>query len=1151
MRINRLDLLYYGKFTERSISLPQSDHDFHLICGPNEAGKSTIRSAILDLFFGIETRSTYNFLHEYPNMKLGALIEQDGNLLDFQRTKAAKQSLFDAQGEPCSQDVLRPFLGTADRGYFDQMFGLNHEKLVAGGNEILDSSKDVGQILFQTAVGVDGLGKARDALRDEADKIWAARKSKDRDYYMALEAFEDAKAELKRVTVKTKDWVEAQNQVKQLEESLEQSKTEFRNLDAQRVCLERVRRMAPELKKLQEKESVLDELGEVVILPVDAEKQFNIMLQTLAHANHELSVYKKNAETLQERLAKVNPDESLLKYNTEILLLVEQQPLIRQQKTEIIKRQETINHLQQQIKILARQLDWRVEDEQKWASQLPGLPIRATIASLLKRYHALQQASLLSKQSADDKAEEINALDMQIASLPVVTISAEFRAALTAAQHLGDVSSQSKRLEEQVIKAKQALESIQLSLGQWNLCVDELRQLVLPTKASITSFQKRFAKEETAVNNLIVQLETLTEVVLAKEFEVTQYQKAHHAVTVAEVKSAREARDTTWASIKSGAASLQETAAAFEAKIDDADLIADKRYDKAQEASTLQSKQDSLEELQQQQLRLQVRLETSRATLLAVQQEWLVALKEMKLPAIPLSDIDAWLQARERVIVAADNVVEANQALARWKQEETQVKDTLLNCINEHELNANATRSLSALIIVATDSKDEAVQTQARREELTKQRKSAASVLIALNEKASAAQSDMVQWQSNWRENLNVAGIQRNTEIGAVEGQLSLFDELDQKFRDIEDIRGIQITSQMDVDNFEKDVARLMMSLAPELKGQSSLDIVKAFVSQLEKAKTDQKEQKRLRQEVRDLEEKNAEVSLRVASVTGEIDALLQCAKVTTNDELSAAIKRSDDWQRLNETIAIIKNTLLEQGDGLTRAQLEAELASTNVPEILVNLKMLAQQQEEIQRQQNALSADLATAKTELAKIAGQDDAVRAESTRQEALAKMAEVAERYIKVHTASKLLQWAINRYRETKQGPMLVRTSGIFAGLTLGSFQKLVVDFDQQPLALKGQRDNGKLVDITGMSEGTRDQLYLALRLAALELYFEQSQPLPFIADDLFVNFDDARAKAGLQALANLSKKTQIIFLSHHDHLVSIVQAVFGKSVNIVRL
>lgn len=66
MRINRLDLLRYGKFTDRSIFLPQSNQDFHLIIGPNEAGKSTIRSAILDLFFGVENRSAYNFYTNIP-----------------------------------------------------------------------------------------------------------------------------------------------------------------------------------------------------------------------------------------------------------------------------------------------------------------------------------------------------------------------------------------------------------------------------------------------------------------------------------------------------------------------------------------------------------------------------------------------------------------------------------------------------------------------------------------------------------------------------------------------------------------------------------------------------------------------------------------------------------------------------------------------------------------------------------------------------------------------------------------------------------------------------------------------------------------------------------------------------------------------------
>lgn len=86
---------------------------------------------------------------------------------------------------------------------------------------------------------------------------------------------------------------------------------------------------------------------------------------------------------------------------------------------------------------------------------------------------------------------------------------------------------------------------------------------------------------------------------------------------------------------------------------------------------------------------------------------------------------------------------------------------------------------------------------------------------------------------------------------------------------------------------------------------------------------------------------------------------------------------------------------------------------------------------------------------------------------------------------------------------------------------------------------------------MSEGTRDQLFLALRLAALELHLEQSVPLPFIADDLFINYDDGRAKAGLEALAKLSEMTQVIFLSHHEYLVPVAQSVFGDRLNVIDL
>ncbi len=67
-------------------------------------------------------------------------------------------------------------------------------------------------------------------------------------------------------------------------------------------------------------------------------------------------------------------------------------------------------------------------------------------------------------------------------------------------------------------------------------------------------------------------------------------------------------------------------------------------------------------------------------------------------------------------------------------------------------------------------------------------------------------------------------------------------------------------------------------------------------------------------------------------------------------------------------------------------------------------------------------------------KIRGQADAADAESQRQEALATMANHTQRYIKIFIAEQLLKWAINRFREEKQGPLLQRASEIFSMLTI---------------------------------------------------------------------------------------------------------------------
>jgi len=76
--------------------------------------------------------------------------------------------------------------------------------------------------------------------------------------------------------------------------------------------------------------------------------------------------------------------------------------------------------------------------------------------------------------------------------------------------------------------------------------------------------------------------------------------------------------------------------------------------------------------------------------------------------------------------------------------------------------------------------------------------------------------------------------------------------------------------------------------------------------------------------------------------------------------------------------------------------------------------------------------------------------------------------------------------------------------------------------------------------------RDQLYLALRVAVVEGHVANAEPLPFIAVDLLVNFDDTRAAATIALLSELGRATQVILFTHHDHSVTFAAQQTGVAV-----
>lgn len=114
-----------------------------------------------------------------------------------------------------------------------------------------------------------------------------------------------------------------------------------------------------------------------------------------------------------------------------------------------------------------------------------------------------------------------------------------------------------------------------------------------------------------------------------------------------------------------------------------------------------------------------------------------------------------------------------------------------------------------------------------------------------------------------------------------------------------------------------------------------------------------------------------------------------------------------------------------------------------------------------------------------------------------------------------------------------------------MTRNAFEGLAAEFNDEDVpVMVGRKANGVNVPVEGMSDGSRDQLYLALRIAAMDRYLEEHEPMPLILDDLLITFDNERTRAILPQLANLATRTQVFLFTHHEHLIELCRETLGE-------
>lgn len=1152
MRFHRLDLIKYGKFSDRSVEFPVAKQDFHLIVGPNEAGKSTLRSAIVDLLFGIPPRSQLSFLHPLNELRVGAFISNTSGALEFHRVKAQKQTLRSPLDVVLPDTALTPFLGAADRNFFDQMFGLDHTRLVSGGNSILNAENDVGQILFQSAAGVASLGKIRDALVAEADKLWAPRKANDRAYYIAADQFDKASAALKEATVRTKVWVEANSKVESLQDALNSERDRHQQLQSRRSSLERIRRLAPFLMTLRDNENKLAGLGGVIELPIDAVSILATAERELAIAQERLELRNGEVEKITEDLANIHVDESILEIAADISKLDNLRLQYSAYARDIDNRKNEIAVLWQDVCRACIQLGWTPDSENAIAQRLPTLLVRRQLTQLVRDRGAMIQTLRAAEQAEKTKRSEMEVLLTQLTDLQTGEVKPALRVALANAKTFGDTEPTIRKQQATLIKAKSVLEGLLLVLGQWTKPLPELMALQPPSQEKVNLLlQKRQALSADRKAELL-RLKNQTAEVARIELQITQFKELHQPTTPETVIEARRERDASWLAIKTGEMSLEQGGQKFEAKIAYADKAADRRLDDVEEATELQSLNQLLEREKQNLSMIEDQCLHLKEVLHLFDDRWAQEAVSLTLAGMPLEDMGAWILKREKALTAAAAYQDLQDDYDSLCRSIAESRANLAKALQETGFSMAETDSLSVLCVQAERFIQAIDSAKVRHETLSAQLLTAQTLATKLKQATEDAKAEETRWTEVWSTTLAKTGLPPDSDSGTVEGALELIDQIAEK---LEKMRQIQVeridTMNADLKEFSIEANRLTLIIAPELKSESAEQVAQTLANRLAHARESYAESSRLKEALRIANNQVLQAKESSQTATASLKPIMERAGVDTTALLAEAIGRSDEQRRLNAEVAETKAALHNGGDGLTRMQIEAEIDAANLVLLTAELTHINDELSDTVNRQTTLSADNANALRVLSEIGGSDAATQAEAQRQEALAQMSDIAERYVKVFTAGRLLRWSIDRYREDKQGPLLHRASTIFSTLTSGSFSKLIVDFEREPMVLEGLRSDGKLVGISGMSDGTRDQLYLALRLAALEMHLEQAMPLPFIADDLFINYDDARSKAGFEALRTLSEQTQVIFLSHHDHLIPTVQAVFGKQMNVVFL
>ncbi len=1166
MKFIEIYLSAYGPFTEFTFDFSTGSHGLHFIYGANEAGKSTALRAIKHLLYGIPQRCPDDFLHPYAKMRIGAKISsQAGDTLAFIRRKGRSNTLRKLDDKTIVEEAaLRRFLQGMDVDLFSTLFGIDYQELNHGGAEIISGGGNLGKLLFAAGSGIADLNQILKEFQDQSDLLF--KKSAQKPLINATVArIQAGQKALREAQLPGRKWNEHDQALKAAQARMEVVERTLSEKHRELNHLERVASSLPIIARRKELREDLKRVSDAVVLPPDFSKQRHELTTTLkvAHSVYEQS--HQRVEDLTQEIEAYEVHEELLAVEKEVdnfyRGLGSQQKADKDRIQLKTRRSALMAEAGESLKKLGRDLPIEKVDMLRIhkADIILIHDLGTTYERLNTQHHSfIEELERLARLQAANQAQK--------KSMPSPRDMDALKSVLEQVEEYSTYDSYCREENSKIKAASVSLAAKLGRLGLWSGSPDELERLTVPAVDTISAAESRLESVHRRLERVKDKYEASKERLQSIDVEIHSLQLEQGVPSARDLDRIRGVREEGWRMLRSvledippDDASLRRytdqfpgkntLADAYESAVLQADRMADRLRREADSVATLAKLSTEKAVLEAKLKDLEEEIDAQNQSLKAAIQEWEALWQASGISPRSPKEMKNWVQQLRILTEKATELRERQSRVDQMTADSNQQRGLLAPYLTPPDTDASSSSfSISSQIkqcrrLIKNEEEKQAAFERHRTEEMRLREEMALK-----NSKSDQLAAELSQWRVQWGKAMQLLGLD---ETALPIQANAVIDETQKLFNTLKEAHILQQRIDgigRDEENFARNVKQMLRQVAPDLGPMPASEAVVVLHQQLTQARLSHSKRESKRQELTRERNRWVKNQAKIAEINARLDLLCQQARCKSYDELPMAESRSEERCRIESKLSDLEQNLRNLSAGAGVDEFVSEALAVDADTIGQSMRALKEAVAGLDVEKNGLNQTIGQERNELSKMDGSAKAADLAEEIQLLLGRLQGDVEKFARLKLAWAILNRAMERFRDKNQGPILTLASRFFAELSGGAYSGIRADFDEkgEPVVVGIRPDGKEIVEVGGMSAGTADQLYLSLRLAGLSDYLERNEPMPFIVDDILIQFDDERAAAALKALGDLSEKTQVLFFSHHRHLLDLAQKTLPESV-----